>query len=171
MPPQSDASCHGTQVLYREHHGWLLSWLRRRLGCGETAADLAHDTFLKVLAKKRRGEAPVVREPRAYLRVIAGGLLVDHFRRRDLEQVYLEALAAQPEPTAISPEERKAILEALHRIDAMLDRMPPAVRRAFLLSQLEGLSYAQIAVQLDVSVRTVKRYMQQAFIRCLALMV
>ena len=31
--------------LYLEHHGWLLGWLRRRLECSETAADLAHDTL------------------------------------------------------------------------------------------------------------------------------
>ncbi|VFR44871.1 hypothetical protein BER2_4156 [plant metagenome] len=27
--------------LYTDHHGWLLAWLRRRVGCGHRAADLA----------------------------------------------------------------------------------------------------------------------------------
>ncbi|MDD3484875.1 sigma factor, partial [Azovibrio restrictus] len=33
--------------LYRDHHGWLQGWLRRRLGNAHEAADLAQDTFLR----------------------------------------------------------------------------------------------------------------------------
>ena len=56
-----------------------------------------------------------------------------------------------------------------HEIDAMLDALPPLVKRAFLLSQLNGLKYDDIAVQLGVSLITVKRYMKQAFVQCLML--
>jgi len=43
------------------------------------------------------------------------------------------------------------------------------MRQAFLLSRLDGLTYQQIADQLGVSLRSVKRYMQQAFVQCLDL--
>jgi RNA polymerase sigma-70 factor (ECF subfamily) len=61
------------------------------------------------------------------------------------------------------------ILETLHEIDAMLDSLPALVRRAFLLSQLAGMKYEDIAEQLGVSLITVKRYMKQAFLQCLKL--
>ncbi|MNW03931.1 putative RNA polymerase sigma factor FecI [compost metagenome] len=51
----------------------------------------------------------------------------------------------------------------------MLDSLPAAVRRAFLLSQLEGLMYDASAARLDVSLASVKRYMKQAFLACLRL--
>jgi len=153
--------------LYLDHHGWLLRWLRRRLGCAHNAADLAQDTFLRVLARRDERTALDARQPRSYLRVIAHGLVVDHFRRRALEQAYLEALAALPEPVSISPEEREIILETLDRIDAMLERLPPKVRQAFLLSQVDGWAYDRIAERIGVSVRTVKRYMREAFEQCL----
>jgi len=41
------------------------------------------------------------------------------------------------------------------------------VKRAFLLSQINGLKYDDIAKQLDVSLITVKRYMKQAFLHCM----
>lgn len=41
------------------------------------------------------------------------------------------------------------------------------MRQAFLLSQLEGLTYAQIAGQLNVSVSSVKKYMARATEHCL----
>jgi len=156
--------------LYRDHYNWLEGWLRGRVRCTHDAADLAQDTFLRLLRRRAAESEPRLREPRAYLRTVASGLVVDLLRRRSLEQAYLEALAAQPEPVAISPQEREILLESLDRIDAMLHCLPPAVRRAFLLSQLEGLSYPEIAVRLDVSVRTVKRYMQRAFAQCLRAM-
>ena len=59
------------------------------------------------------------------------------------------------------------MLETLHEIDAMLDALPPLVKRAFLLSQLNGLKYQDIAEQLGVSLITVKRYMKQALVQCL----
>ena len=68
-----------------------------------------------------------------------------------------------------SPERRLLVLEALHEIDAMLDTLPTHVKRAFLLSQINGLKYDDIATQLGVSLITVKRYMKQAFLHCLTL--
>ncbi|HEY8334377.1 MAG TPA: sigma-70 family RNA polymerase sigma factor, partial [Tardiphaga sp.] len=108
-------------------------------------------------------------EPRAYLTVIAKRLMANLYRRRSLEQAYLDALAAMPEPVAPSPEQQAIILETLQDIDAMLDGLPAPVRTAFLMAQLEGLGYAEIATKLAVSERTVKRYMAQALAQCILL--
>ncbi len=35
--------------LYAEHHQWLTGWIRRKLGCDESAADLTQDTFVRLL--------------------------------------------------------------------------------------------------------------------------
>lgn len=154
-------------TFYAEHHGWLSTWLRRRLGCTHSAADLAQDTFVRVLLRPQ--VLPTLREPRAYLSTLAKGVISEHWRRQALERAYLDALAAMPEPLALSPEERLELLQTLDEIDAMLDGLAPKAREAFVLSQLEGLTYAAIAERLQISERTVKRYMQQGFERCLAL--
>ncbi|MNQ50959.1 putative RNA polymerase sigma factor FecI [compost metagenome] len=66
-----------------------------------------------------------------------------------------------------SPEQRWLLLETLQALDELLDGLPVLVRRAFLWAQLEGLNYAQIADRLDISERTVKRYMAKAYEHCL----
>ena len=136
------------QVWYRHHHGWLHGWLRRKLGDAHHAADLAQDTFVRILMACRAQELALeqLREPRAYLTTVAGRVLLNHYRRLSLEQAWLAALATQPEPFAASPEERLSILQTLHEVDALLDALPAKTRTVFLLSQLEGLTYAQIAV-------------------------
>lgn len=152
---------------YADHHGWLNGWLRRQLGCSQRAADLAQDTFVRVLSKD--DDMAAIREPRAYLHTIAKGLLINHWRRRQIEQAYLDALALQPEPVVPSPESQALIVETLLRIDAMLTQLPTRVRSAFLMSQLHGMTYAAIATELGVSERMVKKYMAQAMLHCLML--
>ncbi|HMN43762.1 MAG TPA: sigma-70 family RNA polymerase sigma factor [Povalibacter sp.] len=158
------------QSLCREHHSWLQGWLRRRLGCPEQAADLTQDTLLRILASPAAGRpAGGIREPRSYLATIARRVLVDHFRRKSLERAYLEALASTPEPVETSPESRALIVETLCEIDAMLDGLGLKARQAFLLSQLEGLTYAEIAQRLGVSTSSVKKYVARAVEQCLCL--
>lgn len=153
-------------ALYRGHHGWLTGWLRHKLGCSAQAADLAQDTFVRVLAARN---ASAIAEPRAYLATIARGILVNWYRRQDLERAWLDAIAQLPAASVPSAEQRFLLLETLQRVDAMLDALPPLVRRAFLLSRLDGLTYDAIGAELGVSTITVKRYMQQAFLHCLML--
>ncbi|TJZ62396.1 sigma-70 family RNA polymerase sigma factor [Chitiniphilus eburneus] len=153
-------------TLYHDHHRFLHGWLRRKLGCAFEAADLMHDTFLRLLvAPPAKAEAIV--EPRGFLTTVAKRVMIDHFRRQALERAYLEALATWPEPVAQSPEQRALLLEALCEIDAMLDGLGPRVRQAFLLSQLDGMAYADIAARLGVSVSSVKQYVAKALAHCL----
>ncbi|KAB0564556.1 RNA polymerase subunit sigma [Pseudomonas palleroniana] len=151
------------EALYSGHHGWLYATLKRKLGNAMDAADLAQDTFTRILAS----QVTVIERPRAYLSCVAKGILVNWYQRKALERAYLDALAHAPQHEAPSPESHFLVLETLHEIDAMLDALPPMVKRAFLLSQINGLKYHDIAVQLDVSLITVKRYMKQAFLQCL----
>ncbi|RQO63791.1 RNA polymerase subunit sigma [Variovorax sp. KBW07] len=175
MAADSAALLHHPHIhaLYSDHHGWLQGWLRKKLGNAFDAADLAQDTFVRILAApehtpEKQGDWQL-REPRAYLTVVAKRLLANLYRRRSLEQAYLEALSALPEPQAPSPEQQAIILETLQEIDAMLDGLALPVRQAFLMAQLEGLGYAEIATRLSVSERTVKRYMAEAMARCILL--
>jgi hypothetical protein len=102
-------------------------------------------------------DAQVLGEPRAFLRTLAHGVVVNHWRRQDIDSAWLESLAASPMPMAPSPEERLMALETLCRIDAMLDKLNSKARSAFLMSQLDGLTYAEIATRLAVSERMVKK--------------
>ncbi|WP_175649732.1 sigma-70 family RNA polymerase sigma factor [Pseudomonas sp. Marseille-P9899] len=152
--------------LYEDHHSWLCGWLRNRLGCVDHAADLAQDTFMRVLTLRK---AAALREPRASLSTVARSLMIDMFRRRALEQAYLDARAARPEPVDISPETRLQIIETLMDIDRLLDGLGARTREIFLMAQLDGLSYVEIARRQDLSVTTVKKHAVRALTHCLLL--
>ncbi|MBK0052734.1 sigma-70 family RNA polymerase sigma factor [Stenotrophomonas sp. S39] len=160
--PADDARSFGQ--LFVEHQAWLLGSLRRRLGNRADAEDVTSETFLRVIT--RRG-LDAVEEPRAYLGTVARNIVIQNWRRRELERVYLDALAQAPMAVAPSAEEQALLLESLQRFGQALDGLSSKARRAFLLSQLDGLTYAQIASEVGVSVSMVRRYMAQGLRQCL----
>lgn len=162
LPPQPSPA-PAVATLYIEHHGWLQMWLRKKLSSAADAADIAHDTFVRVLASRTRTR---IAEPRAFLTTIAKGLVIDAWRRQEIERAYLEALAQQPEQLAPSPEAHLVIVETLARIDQLLDGLKPKVRTAFLLAQIEEMPYAAIAERMGVTTRSVERYVAEGLYHC-----
>jgi RNA polymerase sigma-70 factor (ECF subfamily) len=157
------ALAHTVDGLFRAHNAWLTGWLRRKLGCPHSAADLAQDTFIKVLVSR---SAQQIEEPRAFLTTVARRVLCNYYRRQDLERAYYQTLAELPESVMPSEEEKAIILETLVELDQLLDGLPAPVRRAFLMSQVDGLSHGDIASALGISIATVKRHINKAALRC-----
>ena len=151
-------------MLYAQHHGWLQGWLRKKLGCAHGAADMAQDTFLRLMASR---DLLVLQEPRAFLTRTATRLLIDDARHKKIEALYLDELAAQmvhmhtPDPANILEAVR-----ALAYLVSVLETLPPKPRQAFLLAQLDGLGHDEIARQLSVSTRMVRKYLVQALVHC-----
>ncbi|MDH0747377.1 RNA polymerase sigma factor [Pseudomonas sp. GD03842] len=150
-------------TLYRDHRSWLLAWLKRNVACPQRAEDLSQDTFTRLLGRERL-ETP--REPRAFLLQVAKGLLFDHFRRAALEQAYLNELMLIPEAEQPSLEQQQLILEDLKTIDRLLGKLSSKARAAFLYSRLDGLSHAEIAQMIGVSVPRVRQYLAQGTRQC-----
>lgn len=153
-------------VLYCDHHRWLQGWLQRRLGNAADAADLAQDTFVRLLNKTVFPRFGSFAEARAYLRTVGGALCVDLWRHREVEQAWLDALAAQPEPFSPSPEQQTIVIETLLEVGRMLGRLSHKAATAFVMAQVDGTPYRDIAAELKVSERMVKKYIAQAMLQC-----
>ena len=158
---------HALRTLYSDHHGWLQSWLRRKLDNAFDAADLAQDTFLRLLLKN--AALRDITTPRIYIAHIAKGLLIDYWRKQSLKRDYLHALTVCGDANLPSQELQAMIIETLLEIDAMLDKLPVKVRQAFLLAQIDGLTYQEIGKIIGVSERMVKKYMATAMMHCMLL--
>ncbi|MEM8597286.1 MAG: sigma-70 family RNA polymerase sigma factor [Pseudomonadota bacterium] len=157
------ASAQSLEAMYVHHHDWLIGWLMRRLRCRETAADLAHDTFVRLL---QNAPPNALSEPRAYLSTVAKGLTIDWIRRAELHRLYLDHLARQVPAHQPSEEERMVLLDLIVQIDAMLDRLKPRAKTALMMSRLERIPYRDIAVALQVSVSTVEKDIALALKHC-----
>ena len=157
----SSPAADPVHTLYVNHHAWLHGWLLRKLGNTHQAADLTQDTFVRVIVAE---QVHAIREPRAYLTTLAQRVLYNFWRRRELEQAWLDALASLPEEVAPSPEDYALVREAVETMDLWLEGLQPKVRQVFLLRRLDEMKHAEIAEVMGISITTVERYMKQALV-------
>jgi len=157
------------ETLYNDHHGWLRDWLRRRLGCAAEAADLAHDTFLRLLSGRSRPRFETAADARVYLRTTAQNLCFNLWRRQEIEQVWRDILANTPEAHYPSAERQAIVLQALEEISAMLQSLSPKAARAFTLAVVCEMSDDAVGAELGISGRMVRKYVAQAMLGCLSL--
>jgi len=151
--------------IYTDHHGWLFNWLRGKLGCPDNAAELSHDTFLRLLLG---ADPDALREPRAFLLVVANRLLINRHRRARVEEDALRQVAVLVQQhDRRGPGETAEACELLAQVMLLLtEELPEKPRRAFLMARLDGLSYREIAARLNVSESSVKQYLAKALAHC-----
>ena len=112
-------------------------------------------------------EAVEVRQPRPFLAKVARSVLSNHYRRARLEKAYLDAIQVQDENVLPDLATQMIIFETLVRLDEALCNLDVAVKKAFLWSQLDGLSHGEIAERLGISIATVKRHIIKAGAQCM----
>jgi RNA polymerase sigma-70 factor (ECF subfamily) len=150
-------------TLYQENHSWLFKLFNRKLINHADAADLAHDAFLRLMKKPKCFDSNS--GARAYLSHMARGMCTDLWRRQQIEHAFYQTLAERDQAFEPSAEYQHSIIQALVQVDNMLSKLPEKVCRAFWLSQLEGKRYKEIALELEVSERMIKKYMAQAMLK------
>lgn len=157
-----DGARQRVALLYRGHASRLRRRLRAQIGSNEEASDLVQDAFARLLGSASLDR---LREPEAFLNRIVKNLLIDRSRRvaNRAAQVPID----EAPDIAVPPDQADAI-----EVEQMRDRyreivasLPNRMREVFILHRVEDLSYKEIAVRLDISVRTVEWHFAEALVR------
>jgi RNA polymerase sigma-70 factor, ECF subfamily len=135
------------QGLYERHGARVQAYCRRRLHSQEEAEDALQTTFLYACRGLRRGVVP--ESEIGWLLKIARNVCLSTWdsdrRRRRLELVQAPALLEGLTPAA--PSEPESVIA----LEAALDDLTELQRRAILLREWRGLSYREIAEELELS--------------------
>jgi len=141
-------------VFYERHHREVLSYVMRRTGCAQTAADLSSETFAAAFAKRSsfRAEAGPAR---AWLYGIAKNQLRKFARRKRVSRTYQRKLAIDPidlEPDELLEVERLADMPSLRaEVADALARLSGSEREAIELRIVQDKPYAEVAATLDIT--------------------
>jgi RNA polymerase sigma-70 factor (ECF subfamily) len=146
------------EYLFRRYLGALRQRVYRLLGPDAEVDDVVQEAFMRAFEGIHR-----LAEPRAFpawLSTIAIHLVDRRLRRRklarrlgfvsvDITEDASDTVAAKNVSPALAAEARV--------VYGILDRLPTEARVAFLLRRLEGMTVPEVAVQMGLSERTVKR--------------
>ena len=137
----------GEEALYRRNASRVFGFCLSRLGRREDAEDALQTTFLHAVRSLRRGVVPLVES--AWLLGIARNVCRERWeaagRRSRLES---SCDPQELDGVSVAPDVRR---EELIGLEDALTHLPEQQRRAILLRDWRGLSYAEVAEQLGVS--------------------
>jgi len=151
---------------FEQYNTGLHRFLMRRLRSRHNAQDLAQETYLRLL---RMNDHELVRKPQAYLYRIAANLVYEFKLREHNDPVAFDSEVVEQAAAAPDGSVESDVSEALnltHQLNAVLEQLPPLYRAVFLLRKRDGMSYAEIAHTLGISVHTVKKYLGRAVAGC-----
>ena len=143
-----------TADLYARHGQRVYSFCRSRLRSPEEAQDAAQTAFLYALASLRRGVVP--RNELAWLLTIADNVCRSSRRTLGRRRLAHVANADVDELEAAAPSLNAETREEIAELRAALAQLPDRQRQAILLREWQGLSYADIAEQLGLSLAAVE---------------
>jgi RNA polymerase sigma-70 factor (ECF subfamily) len=147
--------------LFRMEAPRLLGFFRRRTRDSELAMDMVQEAFLR-LAGSSTGRR--LDNPAPYLQRIARNLLFDRNRRRETTLLHLpfnDDCSGAVEPEQIANLEASDMLKLYRRA---LSELSPRTREVFLLHRVDGLTYNDIRLRLDVSLGTVEYHISRALV-------
>jgi RNA polymerase sigma-70 factor (ECF subfamily) len=151
------------KALFLAHRRELQAYLERKVRDGEIAADLTQEAFLRFVEHTPAGAAAIV-YPRSYLYRTAHNLAVDHIRRQRRERTDVVAPVDMSEidDARPSPERAAGGRSDIAAVRAALLELPERTRQVFALTRIEGLTYAEAAVRLQISPSSVQKHLAQA---------
>jgi RNA polymerase sigma-70 factor, ECF subfamily len=134
--------------------------LTRRLGSAETAAEVLHETYLRLDGVVELGR---VRNPDGLLYRIALNVAMDGYRAdaRWLRRAELEALT-RGEEDQLTPERIVLARSEIAMLEGALAEMPERRRAIFTAALVEDVPYRTIATRFGVSIRLVEREVRKA---------
>ena len=154
--------------MFERYHRELLNFLTRQVRDRDTAADLAQESYARVLSVQSSGQA--VLDMRALLYRTARNLVIDQHRRAavrlhdDLHSIPEDQ--HPPAPQHLQPEEALAAQQVIRAYVATIEALPTRCREAFVLHVFDGLSHAQIAQRMGISVSMVEKHIVRSMVAC-----
>lgn len=154
---ESNGRSQDTEALYREHHAAVARLCRSLLRDRAEAEDATQQVFLAAHRALLNGSAP--REPLAWLLAVARHECYARFRQRTTTPVPTGDV-----PDGSTPDASAQVLRAgeLATVWEEVGQMPRAQREAFLLREIRGLSYGQLAAELSLSTPSVRSLLLRA---------
>lgn len=153
-----DGNEEAFSVIFDRYRSRLLRYTSRMLGgSAAEAEDVLQDVFVRAyrsLAVDER-ELPL----KAWLYRVAHNRCVDHLRRPVTDDA---AVYQVNRPMDVDPHAQTEQRETLRRLVHDVRELPEQQRAALLLRELEGLSYADVAATMDVTVPAVKSLLVRA---------
>jgi len=150
------------ESIYVEFYPGLVVFAKGYVKQISIAEDIVEDVFIKLW--QSRSTIYAIRNLKLYLFVAIKNSCINHLVKQKKNNVSLiDDLDIDIEAVAASPEDCLITKERIALINAEIKKLPKKCQAIFILVKEEGLKYNEVAVLLDLSVKTIEAQMSIAF--------
>jgi RNA polymerase sigma-70 factor (ECF subfamily) len=152
--------------LFAQHHGALQAFFRNRIKTKHEVADLVQEVYVRMLRVK---DAEAIRNPEGYMYTVATNLFYEHavLDRRQASHVDFDQPFHLEELTRSTGfEEAYDNRTRVKRLREVLSQLTPKCQAVVYMKYQHGLSYQEIADQLQISPHMVQKYVGLALAHC-----
>jgi RNA polymerase sigma factor (sigma-70 family) len=160
MPKPSRRLLH---ELFLKHAAEMGAFIRKRGSDEQDVADIVQESFVRL---SQYSQAETIQNPRAFLFQTASNIAIDFHRRCQVRALHTEDDADLDviSDTRQSPQRYWESQETLDQFNHWLEALPELQRHAFILHSVEGCTFTEIAVRLNISASSAERYAKLAML-------
>jgi RNA polymerase sigma factor (sigma-70 family) len=156
---------------YLENEAALKRYLGRFFRSREVADDLAQEAFLRAFAAE---SGHIIESPKAFLFKVAKNLALNELSRQSSIAIEplgdFEGQEVLEDSSQVSGDDVVDSRKRIRLLARAIAVLPPQCAKVFILRKMQGMSQKDIAVRLNVSVRTVENHVALGLSRCRAYM-
>jgi RNA polymerase sigma-70 factor (ECF subfamily) len=154
------------KLLFDEYFHHLVLSSLRYVNDYHKAEDIVQDVFVKVW--QNFDELKQIGDLKSYLYKAVKNSSLNYIRHLKVEQKFTINSEDLHSSSEKSTEDYKIDEETHNRIHKAVNKLPAHWREAFVLSKYDNLKYHEIAREMNISPKTVEKYISKAlqFLRC-----
>jgi RNA polymerase sigma-19 factor, ECF subfamily len=141
------------ESLFREYHAPLCAFADRVVAAPDVAEEIVQDVFASLW--RTRSTLRIRTSLRAYLYTAVRNRALNHARRSGTESV-LDAAVSMDASAGAEPDALVQAAETAEIVASAIASLPPRCREVITLRWVHGLSHAEIAEIMSVSVKAVE---------------
>lgn len=149
------------ELLFRKYYVRLCVFVNKYFNNPEESREVVQEVFLKIW--DGRNNVELNDSLNHYIFKIASNISIDKLRHKKVESKYVEIYKqVYLDSDYSTPYESFLAQELNARIASAMKKIPPRCKIIFDLSRGSGLSYSEIAKELNISIKTVEVQMSKA---------
>jgi RNA polymerase sigma-70 factor, ECF subfamily len=148
------------EMLFRSYYQPLCNYAYTFVQDRDEAEEIVQTTFLSVWEKRNALDIRTGFKP--YIYAMVRNACLNLIKHEKIKQLHVQGELAVAERSVESVSRTVMAAELETRIQSAMEKLPEQCRLVFKLSRFEELKYAEIAEQLNISVKTVENQMGKA---------
>lgn len=148
------------EAIFKSYYTMLCNFAYSFLGDKDESEEVVQSTFLTIWEKHDSIDIQV--SLKSYLYRSVNNSCLNKIKHNKVKAVHRERALGDEQVFNEDASENLISDELQHQIDIAINALPPKCAEVFRLSRFESLSYAEIAEQMGISIKTVENQMIKA---------